>query len=153
MDNQNRFTHWFIRLLAGLVLSSSLIHVSAQSPDQSTPDANTKNKSEIIRCPVYITVVKVKVSDQAGKEVSELTKDDFSVYEDGVKQQIVFWTSDGDTDAARIQPGYVMAYYPVNRSFEGKFRRIRVVVRAKGRAKLKAEFTPKGYYAKKELLK
>ena len=37
--------------------------------------------------------------------------------------------------------------------FDGKFRKIRVEVRAKGKRNLKVQFSPKGYFAKKELLR
>ena len=151
---QNCFTRCVMALLISLAFLSSSREGVAQSPDQSESDNSTKSKAEIIVCPTYVTMVRVKVRDKTGKEVSDLTKDDFIVYEDGVRQPIVLWTSeDGDSDAEGIQPGYEMAYYPMKYPFDGKFRRIQVVVRPKRKDKLRVEFSPKGYYAKKELLK
>ena len=157
MNSQNRVTHCFMAILVNTMLWSSPIGGFAQSPNQSPPNNNAQNNSEIIACSysVTLTLVRVKVSDRTGKEISDLTKDDFVVYEDGVRQQLVFWTrEDGDSDLEGIQSGYEIAYYPIKYPFDGKFRRIRVVViQAKGKNKLRVEFSPKGYYAKKELLR
>ena len=129
------------------------MRASGQSLNQSPPGNNRANKSGVIACPVYVTAVRVKVRDQTGKEVSELTKDDFFIYEDGVRQPIVFWTDEWNSDTDGKQSGYEMAYFPMKYPFDGSFRKINVVVRPKRKRKLKVEFSPKGYYAKRELLR
>lgn len=100
-----------------------------------------------------MTVVEVEVEDKQGKKVSDLSKDDFIVCEDGVRQELQFWQRRGALETESKQAAYKMGYFPSNQVFNGKFRKIRVEARTKDERKLRVKFSPEGYYAKKELLK
>lgn len=99
-------------------------------------------------------MVKVEVTDQEGKEVADLKKDDFVIFEDCVKQEMIYWRRNVGSDRATDQAMYEAGYYPPNSLFfRGEWRENRVLVRSPDKRKLKVQFTPKGYYAKKELRK
>jgi VWFA-related protein len=60
----------------------------------NAPSSGFDEISGIIRVNVNTVPVSVTVKDSAGHLFPGLTKDNFSVYEDGVKQRISFFTSD-----------------------------------------------------------
>ena len=60
----------------------------------NAPSSGYDEMSGIIRVNVNTVPVSVTVKDSAGHLFPGLTKDNFSVYEDGVKQHISFFTSD-----------------------------------------------------------
>jgi VWFA-related protein len=60
----------------------------------NAPSSGYDEISGIIRVNVNTVPVSVTVKDSAGHLFPGLTKDNFSVYEDGVKQRISFFTSD-----------------------------------------------------------
>lgn len=99
-----------------------------------------------------MAVVKVNVTDLQGKEITDLTKDDFILYEDGVKQELQYWKRNVGPDRQPDQSMYEAGYLPDTRYFIGEWRKIRVKVRKQGETKLKVQFSPNGYYAKKELV-
>lgn len=66
-------------------------------PSNRAANANSSgydNESEIIKVHVNAVPVPVTVKDSRGHLFPGLTKDNFSVYEDGIKQPIAFFTSD-----------------------------------------------------------
>ena len=63
-------------------------------PDGQRPSSGYDETSGIIRVNVNAVPVPVTVKDASGRLFPGLTKDNFSVYEDGVKQRISFFTSD-----------------------------------------------------------
>jgi hypothetical protein len=126
----------------------------AQSQKHPTADSNTKNEDQAINsCYAYVAMVQVEVRNQLGKEIVDLRKDDFIIYEDGVRQEICFFRRNEGSGKQTQQAMYEVGYYPMNDLFEGEFRKIRVLVRSKGKSKLRVQSSPKGYFAKKELLK
>ncbi len=60
----------------------------------NTPSSGYDETSGIIKVNVNAVPVSVTVKDATGRLFPGLTKDNFSVYEDGVKQRINFFTSD-----------------------------------------------------------
>jgi len=69
----------------------------------NTPSSGYDETSGIIRVNVNAVPVSVTVKDATGRLFPGLTRDNFSVYEDGVKQRINFFTSDPfPVDAAII---------------------------------------------------
>ncbi len=64
-------------------------------PQQGAPQTNTRNELFTITRPVNFVVVPVTVKDKdSSRMVDGLLPDDFTVYEDGVKQKLSFFTSD-----------------------------------------------------------
>jgi VWFA-related protein len=68
--------------------------VSPSNRTANTPSSGYDETSGIIRVTVNAVPVPVTVKDATGRLFPGLTKDNFSVYEDGVKQHITFFTSD-----------------------------------------------------------
>jgi len=154
MANRKRLSFIITCGLVSVTFPSLCIQSQAQSQEQPL-DSKTKTEEQASRCFFeYVAMVKVEVIDQHGKEVADLEKDDFVIYEDGVKQEIIYWKRNVGSDRAADQAIYEAGYYPPNsRFFRGEWRKFRVLVRSPDKRKLKVQFTPKGYYAKKELRK
>jgi VWFA-related protein len=57
----------------------------------ATVQANAQDPDEIIRTETSLVQLNVGVVDKQGRAVTSLTKDDFAVYEDGVKQPIQYF--------------------------------------------------------------
>lgn len=151
MANRKRLSSGIIWGLLCVTFLSFSIQSLAQTQEQPKADSKTKAEDQVIKCFEYVGMVKVEVRDQHGKEVADLRKDDFILYEDGVRQPICFWRRNEGVDRQTQQAMYEAGYYPTNTRFGGEYRNIRVLVRSKGKRKLRVEFSPKGYYAKKEL--
>jgi hypothetical protein len=153
MANRKHFSSSIRLSLLSLTILMLSIQSFAQSQNQPTVDSNTKNENQPTNCSVFVVIVKVEVRNQYGEEVADLRKDDFIIYEDGVRQEIIFWRRNEGSDRRTQQALYEVGYYPINYQFEGEFRKLRISVQNKGKRKLRVEFSPKGYYAKKELIK
>lgn len=141
-----------IERLLGLTVLSLSIQSFAQSQIQSNEEGRIKSDDQTIICKVLTIGVRANVTDWQGKEIADLTKDDFIIYEDGVKQELQFWKRNTGPDRQPDQPIYEAGYLPNTRHFRGEWRKIRIVVRNQDERRLKVEFTPKGYYAKKEII-
>ena len=68
----------------GLVLSLLLIGITAQATPAQTPD-------EVVRTETSLVQLNVGVVDPRGRAVTSLSQHDFTVYENGVKQPIVYF--------------------------------------------------------------
>lgn len=64
----------------------------APAPATGAPDAQTPRSDQVIRSRVDLVTTDVIVRDGSGQFVADLKKDDFEVYEDGVKQELVSFT-------------------------------------------------------------
>jgi Ca-activated chloride channel family protein len=73
-------------LVAAALLAAPLAIVSAQPPPPAQPGQVP------FRAGVEVVSLNVVVTDGAGHYVTDLTGQDFSVYEDGVKQDVTFFT-------------------------------------------------------------
>jgi hypothetical protein len=135
-----------------LIVLSLSIQSSTQSQNPSQEDSQIKHDDQLIICRAFLAVVRVDVIDQEGKEITDLTKDDLIIYEDGVKQELYYWKRNVGPNKKPDQSMYEAGYLPNHRHFRGEWRKIRVVVRNQEERKLGVQFAPNGYYAKKELL-
>jgi len=94
-----------------------------------------------------VVQIEVEVSGSRKGEAASLGRGDFTVYEQGVEQPIIFWVKTKDTGAGGGKAVYAIAYRPLV-MYDGKFHMIRVVARGAGGGKLKVtSLTPKGYHA------
>jgi VWFA-related protein len=68
----------------------------AQNPPPAQPPANPQQgvarSDQVIRSEVALITTDVIVRDNRGQFIADLKKDDFEVYEDGVKQQVISFT-------------------------------------------------------------
>jgi Ca-activated chloride channel family protein len=72
-------------------LATSIGLVSAQQPQPPQPPPPA-NQGPSFRAGIDVVSLNVIVSDGASHYVTDLTKDDFNVFEDGVKQDVTFFT-------------------------------------------------------------
>ncbi len=85
-----------VRLLASLaVLTAGLVIAHARSPQ-----APMTQQLPIFRGTTNVVPVDVRVLDKAGKPVTDLTRADFTVYENGVVQKVDYFQPQGLTASA-----------------------------------------------------
>jgi hypothetical protein len=107
-----------------------------------------KKEDSIIVCDyTCLAIIYVKVIDRGGKEVLTLRREDFTIYEDGVRQEIESLLRNDNYIEECRQARYQLGYYPINENFDGKYRKITVTVQTKDGKKWKAQVFPKGYHA------
>ena len=154
MENRKRVQHIPMLILLTSMLLSVASNSRAQSQKQPSAEGNVTDDRQIIVCSFgYVARVKVEVRDRHWKEIKDLRKDDFTIFEDGVKQEICVWNNDAWIDRQADQAVHEVGYYPTNWHFKGELRKIRIFVRGQAKRKLYVQFSPKRYYAKEELLK
>src|ERR1700724_3837556 len=94
-NNALWFTVLLVALAAGL---SAQTPASGSKPPEKDKAQQEKDKAQpeakppTFRVQVDLVTNDVMVRDKDGNFVSDLTKDDFEVYEDGVKQDIISMT-------------------------------------------------------------
>jgi Ca-activated chloride channel family protein len=89
------FRHARWPLLAMLTAASITALASAQQPGAATPPqppAQPPAQGPAFRAGVELVSLNVTVTDGTGRFVTDLTQDDFSVFEDGVKQDVTYFT-------------------------------------------------------------
>ena len=91
MRTASCFTLMLILLMAAVPVSES----------QQTKPRQSTTVSDTLSIDVDLVTIGVRVSDRSNREVSGLTQDDFSVFEDGQRQQIAAF-------AAGQQPASVL---------------------------------------------
>lgn len=82
-------------LAAAVAALLSLVSVSAQQPTGSAPqrpDVAAAQQAPSFTASVDLVSLNVTVTDPATRYVIDLQQDDFQVYEDGVKQEVTYFT-------------------------------------------------------------
>lgn len=79
-----------VALVAGLLFALVVPVTSAQQERSQKP---VPHEDEPIKLHTTLVQVPVVVSEHGGRYVSDLTRDDFSVFEDGVKQNLELFGS------------------------------------------------------------
>jgi hypothetical protein len=135
-----------IHMYAFLLIMITVFPSFAQSTEKTR--AVKKDDSIIVCNYTCLATIYVKVTDKNGKDDTSLRQDDFSIYEDGVIQQIVAMRRNDNYKVERKRARYQLSYYPVNEIFDGKYRKIRITVKIKNGKSLKVQVFPQGYHAK-----
>lgn len=89
MNARKRFRKSRIALLI-LVMSPSAM-VAAQTPAPSSVANAGDGQDEIIRVDTNFVTVPVRVVDRDGRYITNLRKEDFQIFEDGVEQEVAFF--------------------------------------------------------------
>ena len=132
--------HYRQRLsLAILLIVVAGAHGVAQHHAETTRVTNAQNG---ISDNFYLITVTVNLGYQRG--ALDLARENFALSDNGIRQDIAFFT--------RIQPNsdnndviYALGYHPQIWLFDGKRRKVRVVVHDATGKKLKAQFSPRKY--------
>lgn len=64
-----------------------------QPPKTPTPTPSKSNDNELIRIDTELVTLSATVTDKNGRYRADLKQSDFSVYEDGVKQELAYFTT------------------------------------------------------------
>ena len=85
-------------MAAGLVFCAFPAWLAAQTAKPSTPSSAVQapTSSTIIRVPVNLVNVPLTVTDRKNRLVIMMTKDDFSLFEDGKPQAIQYFSRETD---------------------------------------------------------
>ena len=62
--------------------------------DSKTVAASSSDPNDVVKLDSTLVSVPLTVSDHSGRYLPSLSKKDFEIYEDGIKQQVAFFTSD-----------------------------------------------------------
>jgi hypothetical protein len=111
----------------------------------------SENQVELgCRLAVDLVYVYVEVEDESGRRLSDLNKDQFVIYEDGVKQSLEFLRQQEGVAAGKTRVRYKLGYYPTNDKQDGLFRLIQIQVLTENDNKVKGLYWPIGYFATRE---
>ncbi len=125
-----------------------VVLVCVQGFGQSQNESRTESDSGGISCPIYLVTIEVRLGQQSG--ASDLGRENFVLYDNGVVQDISFWTKLEGSATENKETSYAIGYHPPV-SFDGKLHRIRVVVQNKANNKLRVQFSPTRYRATREV--
>jgi len=134
--------------LAMFFMISAFMQSFGQSQDRAMPGRNTKSDYTDISCPIYLVTIEVKLGQQDG--ATELGKENFTLYDNGVRQDFGFWTRIEPSVTENKEAIYAIGFHPPVYAFDGNLHRIKIVVRNKANKKLSVQFFPARYRATKE---
>jgi hypothetical protein len=133
----------------GLVAFLSLcIPIFGQFARDDTKSQDGRGDPTLIVCSYRLVMVELEVQDGYHWPVSNLTRFDFVVFEDGKEQEIAFFQQKNVPNTETSQGQYKIGYYPP--SHDGEFKKVRVRFRDAKAAKdrgLRLTHDLKGYYA------
>lgn len=134
-----------VLFLAIMLIGSVVVQGGGQSQERTMP---SRDSDPVLSCPAYLLTMMVYLGHQ--HDASELSKDDFILYDNGMRHDIRFWTriqkSGLDNDGAI----YALGYDPPVYDFDNKLHKIRVVVQTNAKKKLRVQFSPRSYRATKQ---
>jgi hypothetical protein len=113
------------------------------SSDQAS-GLGVDSAARFIRLKTPMVVVRVEVKDRSGWYVFDLRRNDFTIYQDGIPQEMQYFTTEiADPDTPWL--GYAVGYCPQDSTPDGRPRKIRVRVRDGKVRGLKARCYPSVY--------
>ena len=78
-----RAFHLSFALFVGLVAAAA---VPGQVPGETEPD-------EVVRIDANLVTIPAQVMDRNGRFITDLKKEDFQIFEDGVEQEVSFFSA------------------------------------------------------------
>lgn len=116
------------------------------------PTTNQSEDKTIIICTLpagFTQLVKLNVWGRNKKELTDLRHTDLLVYENGKLQELEFFKVTEDSALKSIGYRYTIGYAPENQTEDGRYRKIRIVVKRSGARPLKVQLASYGYVATK----
>ena len=86
----------FHRLLSAIIAASTLLATSVFAQQSSKPSDQDQNPSETLKVNVNIVQLFFNVKDKHGALIPNLTKDDFTIAEEGKPQTIKYFTAESN---------------------------------------------------------
>ena len=135
-------TQYAMWLLLPFVFLLSSITAFAQEQQPLLATNQNEDDTEIACFDLTTNLVLLDVHVEAikGLPVLDLTHEYFAIYEDKVKQKIVFFMVEDSSIGT-----YKIGYYPTNSNRDGTFRKIRVRVTYSKEQGWKVRYAPKNY--------
>jgi hypothetical protein len=131
--------------LAFLTLASPA--AGAALPQDQTGSRQEESVDDDVLPMTPVVMVRVEVSDRRGKAVAGLREEDFAVYENGVRRQVVF-VERGPSEATGLGTHQYRVAYILKGKRDGGYRRIRVALPKRIRSGLKVKSYPDGFFAR-----
>ena len=132
----------------GLVCLGAIIlpaRISSQTQPQSGSEGAAKDEVSC-RLKSNLVLVDVEVRDANGSLAPKLIKDRFTVYENGNRQDLAFFSSEPESNQEGLPIKYKLGYYPGPATEDWEFRRIRVKVRNGKAEGLRISYDPPVYF-------
>ena len=145
MQPRNYLAHRLFRFCFLLVVVPMFIPIAGFG---QTREKQTESDHTVI-CTTYLISINVEVEDESGHPISDLNKDQFAIYEDGVEQSIESLQRQ-DVEIGKTRVRYTLSYFPTNDKEDGTFRLIQVRVLTENNNKVKGIYWPIGYFAKRQ---
>jgi len=140
-------------ILTVMLLSAPLAHFSSSAHSDLKSTIKEQNDSSPIICDyTCMTIISVIVPGKNVKKATGLRRADFTIYENGVKQEIDFMRVER-SEKSGSQTVYKIGYVPTDEYVDGKFRKLTVKIQTKDGRRLKGQVFPKGYVSKKRVLR
>ncbi len=73
--------------------SESSPHIEKPKSEVETQNNRDTNDDDIIRIETDLVIIPVQISSASGKPVSDITKDEFKIFENGVEQEIAYFSN------------------------------------------------------------
>jgi hypothetical protein len=133
-----------------VLLSLLLPAPSSGQSYQSSPLNMDEEEPEVI-CRLTLgsglAIVEVQVRNEYGEYVSNIGRNEFIVYEDGLIQKVEFFSKEQvlNKESSRIK--YTIGYWPPDNTEADRFRRVYVRVRNSKKLGLNVEYWPEGYFS------
>ena len=136
------------RARIGLACLCSVILPVAGSSQTRPQSGSGEAVNDTVICRVELVLVEVEVKDVNGSPVPNLPHDQFRIYEDSKRQEVLFFSDEQESDSEgspiiKYRLGY---YYPGPASEDWEFRKIRVNVRGGKAQGLRVSYDPPGYF-------
>jgi hypothetical protein len=139
--------------LTVMLLSAPLAYFSSSAQSNLKSTIKEQNESTPIICDhTCMTIVSVRVPGKNGKKATDLQRADFTIYENGVKQEIYDFMRVESSEKSGSQAVYKIGYVPMDEYVDGKFRKLTIKIQTKDGRRLKGQVFPKGYVAKRRIL-
>lgn len=74
--------------------SPSKVTNKSQLPATSTRSRTSPDDAEVVRVPTDLVTIPVRITTPAGKPVADLRRDEFKIFENGVEQEIAYFSNE-----------------------------------------------------------
>jgi VWFA-related protein len=97
-----RAQSWILNLVAAVIASSATVIAFAQEPQkqtlekpaESTQSDQQKSKENVCTFTTFLITINVLVTDSDKRPVTDIRREDVTIFEDETKQEIEFWFND-----------------------------------------------------------
>jgi hypothetical protein len=127
-----------------------LLPITSYAQNKAKSNEGISKNRPVVACNyTCMAVIKVRVVDKAGKRVTNLTRNSFVLYDNGIEQQVESLRVLEPHEIDNTKAQYELAYTPPDESLDGKRRQIRVKARTFDGKELRVQVFPNSYVREK----